>query len=532
MSTVVVGSGLAAVGAIKALVAAGIRPVVLDIGRRLPSSLQSLQAGVSVRTPREWTQAEREAIGSNESASGRRAPRKLVLGSDYFYSTEQVGQTPNDRYVTGSPPWSSARGGFSVGWGAAVLPPAPADVAEWPVSHDEILRNMHRVLDDIPVSEPDDEIGRVFGRLSPQGSRVLGLSRGQTMLLERLSKLREQGGGRTVLVGQSRLLTQADTNSPHACRKCGYCSAGCVYGSIYTAEHHIDRWVQMGVIDYRRNCTVVNAIESANTVRISVVRDGKSEVVEADRLFLAAGAVNSARILLASSNGAMESAVIRRTGYSIQVLATARGLDIAWPDANTQTSHFVAFRDEQLSPYWAHVQIGQPNELLLSRLGVTYENARSPIGITARTIAGRMISAAMNLHSSLGPTYEIRLAGASDSAAGMRQMETRQSWSRESRDAVQAHSQMVRRALRRAGFFAVPLARQNPNAALTYHFGASFPMQTNPKAPNDTDVLGRPFGSRCIHVVDTSVLPAIPATTVGLLTMANAHRIAARSIGV
>jgi len=84
--------------------------------------------------------------------------------------------------------------------------------------------------------------------------------------------------------------------------------------------------------------------------------------------------------------------------------------------------------------------------------------------------------------------------------------------------------------LKPTGFFAVPLARQNSAAALTYHFGASFPMQKNPQNPFDTDVLGRPFGWQRVHVVDTSVLPAIPATTVGLLTMANAHRIAAHTV--
>jgi len=532
VSTVVVGSGLAAVGAIKALLAAGVRPVVLDIGRQLPSPLRSLQVGVSVRSPREWTQAERAAIGSNDSASGRRTPRKLVLGSDYFYSTEQVGQTPENEYSFGSPPWSPARGGFSVGWGAAVLPPAPGDVAEWPIAHDDILRNMHSVLNDIAVSEPDDELGSVFGRLSPQGSRVLGLSKGQAMLLERLSKARERDGGRTVLVGQSRLLTQVDTSSPHACRHCGHCSAGCVYGSIYTAEQHIDRWVHEGSIDYRADCTVTSINESGDAVQIRAEREGKSEVIEADRLFLAAGAVNSARLLLGSSPTAMESVAIRRTGYFLQILASARGLDIAWPETNTQASHFLAFREESLSPYWAHVQIGQPNELLLGRLGVKHENAGTQVGKAARSVAGRMISAAMNLHSSLGPTYEIRLASRSDSAIGMRPLETRQSWGRESRAAVNAHARMLRRVLRRAGFYAVPFARQNSNAALTYHFGASFPMRADPNAPNDTDVLGRPYGWSHIHVVDTSVLPAIPATTVGLLTMANAHRIAAQSISL
>jgi hypothetical protein len=391
---------------------------------------------------------------------------------------------------------------------------------------------MRSVLNDIPVSEPDDEMCQVFGRLSAQRSHVLPLSKGQAALLEQLSKVRERDGGRTVLVGQSRLLTQADSTSPHACRLCGYCSAGCVYGSIYTAEQHIDRWVREGSVNYRANCTVVSVDESESVVRIHFERDEKSEIVEADRLFLAAGAVNSARILLASSLGAMESAVIRRTGYFIQILASARRLDIAWPETNTQTSHFLAFRDEILSPYWAHVQIGQPNELLLGRLGAKYENAGSPVGKAARSLAGRMISAAMNLHSSLGPTYEIRLASGSGSGLSLRPLETRQSWSRESRAAVNAHARMLRGVLRRAGFYAVPFARQNSNAALTYHFGATFPMRANPHAPNDTDVLGRPFGSSRIHVVDTSVLPAIPATTVGLLTMANAHRIAAQSISL
>ena len=533
MSTVVVGSGLAAVGAIKALLAAGVRPVVLDIGRQLPSPLRTLQVGVSVRSPREWTQAERAAIGSNDSASGRRTPRKLVLGSDYFYSTEQVGQTPENEYSPGSPPWSPARGGFSVGWGAAVLPPAPGDVAEWPIAHDDILRNMLSVLDDIAVSEADDELGAVFGRLSPQqGSRVLGLSKGQAMLLERLSKARERDGGRTVLVGQSRLLTQVDTSSPHACRHCGHCSAGCVYGSIYTAEQHIDRWVHEGSIDYRADCTVTSIDESGDAVRIHVERDGKLEVVEADRLFLAAGAVNSARILLASSPRVMESVVIRRTGGILQILVTPSRLNVSWPDQNTQTSHFLAFREESLSPYWAHVQIGQPNELLLARLGVKHGNAGSLVGKSARSVAGRMISAAMNLHSSLGPTYEIRLASRSDSAIGMRPLETRQSWSRESRAAVNAHARMLRGVLRRARFYAVPFANLNSESGPGYHFGASFPMRVRPKAPNDTDVLGRPCGWSRIHVVDTSVLPAIPATTVGLLTMANAHRIAAQAISL
>jgi choline dehydrogenase-like flavoprotein len=44
----------------------------------------------------------------------------------------------------------------------------------------------------------------------------------------------------------------------------------------------------------------------------------------------------------------------------------------------------------------------------------------------------------------------------------------------------------------------------------------------------ETDVLGRPAGFNRVHVVDSTVLPTIPATTITFTVMANARRIASR----
>ena len=51
-------------------------------------------------------------------------------------------------------------------------------------------------------------------------------------------------------------------------------------------------------------------------------------------------------------------------------------------------------------------------------------------------------------------------------------------------------------------------------------------MKKKVEHENDTDLLGRPKGWNYIHVIDSSVLPSIPATTIGLVSMANAARIA------
>jgi choline dehydrogenase-like flavoprotein len=57
-----------------------------------------------------------------------------------------------------------------------------------------------------------------------------------------------------------------------------------------------------------------------------------------------------------------------------------------------------------------------------------------------------------------------------------------------------------------------------------FHCGGSLPMRAQP-GDFETDTLGRVRGWSRVHVVDASVLPAVPATTITFSVMANAHRI-------
>ena len=59
------------------------------------------------------------------------------------------------------------------------------------------------------------------------------------------------------------------------------------------------------------------------------------------------------------------------------------------------------------------------------------------------------------------------------------------------------------------------------------HSGGSFPMSQNP-GMLESDVMGRPGNLKRTHVVDSSILPSITATTIALTAMANAHRIASK----
>ena len=57
-----------------------------------------------------------------------------------------------------------------------------------------------------------------------------------------------------------------------------------------------------------------------------------------------------------------------------------------------------------------------------------------------------------------------------------------------------------------------------------YHSGGSFPMREHP-ASLESDLLGRPHGFSRVHIADATSFPTIPATTITMSAMANAHRI-------
>jgi len=62
----------------------------------------------------------------------------------------------------------------------------------------------------------------------------------------------------------------------------------------------------------------------------------------------------------------------------------------------------------------------------------------------------------------------------------------------------------------------------------SYHSGGTFPMR---RAPGrlETDTLGQLPGLPAVHFIDASIFPSIPATTITLTVMANAHRIATQA---
>ena len=526
MKVVVVGSGLSAVGALKALIAAGVKPVVIDVGHKLELPLQKVKSRLSSVHPSDWSSEDLKVLANNKTSKSA-VPRKLVLGSDYFYSTDSPNQVRNDSFSQTSPPYSLALGGFSSGWGGAFLPPSESDIADWPISREVLLSHMRECMRNIACSEPEDDLSEYFPSLKSGSNEALTLTAGQQKLLRTLRSGMRSTPLSPEVVGQSRVLTRSvSAGDLNGCKYCGFCSSGCVYDAIYKADLEIGQMIRDEQIDYLSGWLVTTVVESDSRVKISMVNELTSEkqILEADRTFLAAGVVNSTRILLQSQSMFGYCATIKQTGGFIQPFASAVHYPVSWPEQNTQSNLYLEFKELKLSGHWVHVQISQPNEVLMSKLGLTYSRINSVRGKLVKFACGNLLVGMLNTHSDHGSQYVVQIG--SHFVNGVSQFESKQVINPDHNLIMNTLNRRLKKIFRRRGAVALGLLRQDSSKGIGYHFGSSFPMTINPRSPTDTDSLGRPFGWQNVFVVDTSVLPSIPGTTIGMISMANAHRIA------
>jgi choline dehydrogenase-like flavoprotein len=134
-------------------------------------------------------------------------------------------------------------------------------------------------------------------------------------------------------------------------------------------------------------------------------------------------------------------------------------------------------------------------------------------------LSRHLIVAQAFLHSGASPRIELIMRR----AGGDTRLELQPRDNPETTAAVARARRGLARVARSAGLVPLtPLARLGATGS-SFHCGGSFPMRENPQVL-ETDVLGRPAGLCRIHLVDASVFPSIPATTITFSAMANAHR--------
>lgn len=519
----VIGSGPSGVACASALLEKGAKVTMLDAGLELePDRRRQMEALQSVAFT-SWDDASLRFVRDGVEVGTGGIPLKLAYGSDFPYR-DPLDQPMTADGVHGKP--SFARGGLSNVWGASVLPYRTEDMSGWPITAEALAPHYRAVLKMMPFSGRHDRLERHFPLHHDQPG-VLASSRQAAGFLHDLEANEPALTAHGVSFGVSRLALQAElSDGKPGCVYCGKCIYGCPYELIYNSSHSLEKLRTNRAFTYRGGMIVERLREVDSQVEVSgrTLRDNNGFQISADKVFLAGGVLSTARVMLTSLDAFEHPIHAADNCYFLVPLVRYRSqADAPEEPLYTLAQAFIEVLDPAVGPQTAHLQVYTYNELF----GKEIKRVLGPLdrllpSTIRRSLLGRLLLIQGYLHSDLSARIRITLRRESPGhpatleLAGVRNPRTQPALSALRRRLWAERSSMKA--------FLVSPALKVGEPGRGFHTGGTFPMRLNPGA-FEADVLGRPYGFSNVHLVDASVFPSLPATTITLSVMANAHRI-------
>jgi len=512
-----------------ALVRRGLQVTLLDGGgelepeRRLAvDNLRAMDSsrwrGDAVSFLRHATVPDRKGIGTKHN-----------FGSDYpFRDADRLLGIEKKGCDTTA---SLGVGGFSAVWGATVLPYLTSDTADWPFPIADLAPHYREVLSFVDLSAVEDDLAAAFP-LHTHRRDALRMSGQAAALLRDMQARREPLRAEGISFGTARVAVRAATRGGKpGCVYCGLCMYGCPNGLIYSAAATLEI-LEANPLFRRVPGVIVDCLRETPTQEVEITgrqREGGASVAfRASRVYLAAGAISSTRILLRSLGAYGRPVTLKDSQYFLFPLLRYAGQPGVRGEAlHTLSQVFLEICDPAISEHTVHIQVYTYNDLYAGALRKSFGRAARLAEPAMGPLLSRLLIMQGYLHSNHSPTIAmtlerrpsgidaLALEGFSNRAAG-----------------TDAMLRRVVRKISRNGFRlkALPLGfllhKTAPGRG--YHSGGTFPMRRSP-GEFESDVLGRPRGFERVHVVDATVFPSIPATTITFSMMANAHRIATQA---
>lgn len=499
IQNLVVGSGPAGVAVATALLARGRQVTMIDGGKYLEPQALARQQALVAKDPASLTQTDRNNWQAVQFGGTPGQARRY--GSDF--AMEPADQTFSD---TGGVALRASRatGGLSNLWGAAVLPYRQQDMTGWPIHATDLAPHYRAMAAMMPVSGSEDALSALFPALAGAMAPPVSQSPQGVELLRRLS--RSTSG---VIVAPARVAVSAD------CHRCGLCLHGCPWNLIYSARFTLARLRANPNFRYLAAAPVVAFAEQGDGVTVHLT---SGETLQADHLFLATGVLETARLMLAT-RPTLETLTLLDSQQSFLPMLH-RWTNRIRPDHPPHTTLpqlFVEIDDPAISPHLIHSQVYSWNDHYLRDLMDTYGRRMPGSSKLWRAVSLRLMVAQSFVHSDHSARITLRLAddGRLIAAASPGQDTER---------VMRAATRRLARAMVKAGMVPLSFASRMGAPGASFHTGGTMPMSATPTV-RQTDILGRPFKSQRVYLADASTFPSIPATTITLSVMANAHRI-------
>lgn len=434
--------------------------------------------------------------------------RYITRGQDEFCPIE-----PGDFEAT----LSFAQGGLANAWGAGVFRFNAEDLNSFPIGPEHLAPWYSQIEDLMGVAGANDDLTPWFGR----NDRMLPPLRLSAYFQELLTAYKRKQtimNGRGIYFGRSRL---AVSTVPYRGRP-AYRYENLDFfrawnRSVYNPAYTLDELVASRSIRYERGYLATSWREREGHVEVTArcLDSNTTEVFQARHLLVAAGALNSAKLALASAGDHAAKLPVMDNAMSCIPLIRPRRIGGARDPYDTPPG--------QLNMIYVGQETSDPVQAsLFGTAGpLRADVALSfPLSLRANLACARYLT----------PAIGFLMLFYADEPREANYLQLRESGSVKIVHDVKPRGPVERaviESLRTLGYFSSFDICVFPRIGAGLHYAGCLPMKAHP-GPWQTNPEGLLHGSRRIYVVDGSVFPKLPAKNLTMTIMANALRVAVK----
>ena len=519
---VIIGSGPAGVCAAFPLVERGVRVLMLNAGRETPD-ISELNEHDTLRQLRESSRFWKVMVGEQYErfeADDSVSPRYRVPSyRQAFAEFRQRYTISTDNFnVYGS----LEPGGLSNVWGTGVSKFDDEDLADYPISFQDLRRSYQRVSQRIGVSGTnDDDLSDFHGyeeSLQPPST-----PRGNARLLYRRYRTRSgPAHKRGVSLGHVHLATLTRNHQGRqGCVNCGLCTYGCPHHSMWSAKYDLTKLLQFPNFNYRSGTFVSRLRRSDTSYMISVGPDQHrvTEEVKAKQVVLASGTIGSAKLVMDALKMYSKDLTLLNNPLAAFAFAMPHWRINGLIDEDVLGSSQLSYRvmtpdsNEKYASGYLFIADTISTTELLTHMPFAY-----PL---SRRIAHRLQPALMIGTCSLGSSYSrntIRFSPSGNVEICGRLAAT-------AVPALKTAIKCLGSTLLRYGAYLIPGSMNLNKIGDDVHYAGTVPMRNTPRV-GEANSQGEVQGLPGVYVVDGSALTTLPSKLHTLTIMANADRIA------
>lgn len=514
---IIVGAGAAGVAAAMGASEAGERPIVMDVGIDVDRPDFRVEENLYAHA----TAHDRFDLMIGEAGEGLSnllgetdVPVKLTAPGAAWVTRGASALAPVEERDF-SAVQSFARGGLANAWGAGLYRFTDDDLTGFPISQYELDPHFDRLTEEIGIGGEADDLAPFFG--STKGlMQPLRLSRNIGDVYRRYRNLRSRP--ESFYIGRARvaaLTEERDGRPAYAYHSTDFFQED---RSLYSPRYTLERLAAEHRIDYRPGVLVgrYREVDDGIEVHAHDLQTDARRVFHCRRLVLAAGAINTSRIVLASNedyetelplleNPALQFPLVLPAALGRRLDTEAFGLvqlNLVW-DAKTYGQRLQGSIMEITAPARAEFFDGFP---FAARDNIALIRNMLPAMIVMQLFFPGDAQPPAKL--SLTPEGQLRIEGHPNriDTKGLRPL---------------------LRFLMRLGCVTVPSMIVRVPTGHAVHYACTLPMKRSP-GRYQCDADGRLGGSGNVFIADSAAFSRLPAKNMSFAMMANAMRVAER----